>query len=416
MHRVAMMLRARRMKGGSLELTLPEVKIDLDRGGKVKGAHLVVHTESHQMIEEFMLAANQAVAIWLDDLSLPFLRRAHAPPRKAKMEQLTEFLKELGMDSSNLQDRFSLQKAIDSVRGSSMEYGVNYAILKSMSKAVYQPEFEMHYALNMQHYCHFTSPIRRYTGFGGSPNRRQVDPKANGAQRRRHAHRQLRSIGRRWFDSWFQRWCSGQATSERRVDCRADADAGQLGYHCSDREQNAESAERELIRIKLLHFMSKKVGESMHGVIATVRPEGFLVRCLEIPAEGFVAIESLPDDRYRYDRQTHTIEGFRSGNRFRLGDELVVQVAKVDLARRDLQFLVVRKTAEASIAGVEKGGATSCKSAELIPSPPSVPRNLACIATPRRDDESRQNRSDGDESLGCAGCSGSLQCGQFLLR
>ncbi len=101
--------------------------------------------------------------------------------------------------------------------------------------------------------------------------------------------------------------------------------------------------------------MSKKVGESMHGVIATVRPEGFLVRCLEIPAEGFVAIESLPDDRYRYDRQTHTIEGFRSGNRFRLGDELVVQVAKVDLARRDLQFLVVRKTAEASIAGVEKG-------------------------------------------------------------
>ncbi len=229
MHRVAMMLRARRMKGGSLELTLPEVKIDLDRGGKVKGAHLVVHTESHQMIEEFMLAANQAVAIWLDDLSLPFLRRAHAPPRKAKMEQLTEFLKELGMDSSNLQDRFSLQKAIDSVRGSSMEYGVNYAILKSMSKAVYQPEFEMHYALNMQHYCHFTSPIRRYPDLVVHRIVDKLIQKQMAPQRRRHAHRELRSIGRRWFDPWFQRWCSGQATSERRVDCRADADAGSVG-------------------------------------------------------------------------------------------------------------------------------------------------------------------------------------------
>lgn len=300
MHELAMTLRRRRQSGGSLELTLPEIKIDLDRSGKVKGAHLTEHTESHQMIEEFMLAGNQAVATWLDDLKLPFLRRAHAPPARTKLRRLTEFVQGLGIQCQNLENRFEIQRVIAEVAGTSAEYAVNFAVLKSMSKALYQPDMERHYALDMTHYCHFTSPIRRYPDLV--------------------VHRIV------------QKLIDGQPAKEPLPKLI------QLGEHCSDREQNAEAAERELIHIKLLHFMNKKVGQEMHGHIIAVRPNEIVVRCREIPAEGIVPATALPQDRYRFNKSAHTLEGYRKGNSFRLGDELIVVVHQVNLARRQLIF------------------------------------------------------------------------------
>lgn len=306
MHTLAMLLRKLRHEKGSLELTLPEVKIDLDKSGKVKGAHLVHHTESHQMIEEFMLAANQAVATWLDSLELPFLRRAHAPPNRLKLRQLNQFVRALGIPAENLESRFEIQRVIDAVKGQTTEYAVNYAILKSMSKAVYQAAFERHYALDMSHYCHFTSPIRRYPDLV--------------------VHRIV------------QKLIEG-------IPAREDEDVlERLGEHCSAMEQNAESAERELIRVKLLHFLSKKQGEIMSGVVSAVKSNGLLVRAIEIPIDGMIAISSLPPDRYQFDRETHTLEGFRSGNRFRLGDELLVRVDKIDMVRRQLSFKLEKVT------------------------------------------------------------------------
>jgi ribonuclease R len=304
MHTLAMILRKNRMKGGALELFLPEIKLDLDKSGKVKGARLVENTESHQMIEEFMLAANQAVAMWLDDLEIPFLRRAHAAPETRKLRKLTEFVRDLGLKVESMESRFEIQKVIRQVRSKPTEYAVNYAILKSMSKAVYQPEMEQHYALHFEHYCHFTSPIRRYPDL--------------------QVHRTV------------QRLLEGVKTAGDPFPALIG-----LGHHCSDQEQNAESAEREITKIKLLHYLSKQLGQTMPGVISGVVPEGFYVRGTKIPAEGFVAIASLPDDRYRFERRGHVIEGFRSGNRFRLGDEVTVRIEQIDLARRSLSFSVV---------------------------------------------------------------------------
>ncbi len=300
MYELAMLLRQIRNTKGALELTLPEVKIDLDKTGKVRGAHLVLHTESHQMIEEFMLAANQAVASWLDSLELPFLRRAHAPPNRLKMRRLNEFVRALGIQAENMEDRFEIQRVVNAVRGKSTEYAVNYAILKSMSKAVYQAEFERHYALDMTHYCHFTSPIRRYPDLV--------------------VHRIV------------QKLIEGKPARENEQVLE------HLGQQCSDAEQNAELAERELIRVKLLHFMAKKQGEVLHGVVSGVRPTGITVRAIEIPVDGLIPVKSLPNDRYRFDRDTHTLEGFKSGNRFRLGDELIVRVERIDTAKRHLVF------------------------------------------------------------------------------
>ncbi len=300
MHELAMLLRQIRNTKGALELTLPEVKIDLDKTGKVRGAHLVLHTESHQMIEEFMLAANQAVAFWLDSLELPFLRRAHAPPNRMKMRRLNEFVRALGIQAENMEDRFEIQRVVNAVRGRPTEYAVNFAILKSMSKAVYQAEFERHYALDMTHYCHFTSPIRRYPDLV--------------------VHRIV------------QKLLEGKPARENEEVLE------HLGQQCSDAEQNAELAERELIRVKLLHFMAKKHGELLHGVVAGVRPTGITIRAIEIPVDGLIPVKSLPNDRYRFDRDTHTLEGHKKGNRFRLGDELIVRVERIDTAKRHLIF------------------------------------------------------------------------------
>ncbi len=320
MHTLAMVLRTNRMQDGSLELFLPEIKLELDKSGKVKGAHLVPYTESHQMIEEFMLAANQTVATWLDDKQIPFLRRAHAAPEPRKLKKLTEFVTDLGIKVQSLESRFEIQKVVKKVRGKPTEYAVNYAILKSMSKAVYQPDFEIHYALNFDHYCHFTSPIRRYPDL--------------------QVHRTV------------QRMLEGQSSPGDPFPVLIG-----LGHHCSDQEQNAESAEREVTKIKLLHYLNKKIGESMKGVISGVVPEGFYVRGTEIPAEGFVPLASLPEDRYRFEKRGHVIEGFRAGHRFRLGDELTVQIDQIDLARRALLLKVIdNHTAGLKTSGAKKSG------------------------------------------------------------
>ncbi len=316
MHTLAMVLRKNRLADGALELHLPEIKIELDKNGKVKGARLVENTESHQIIEEFMLAANQTVASWLDDLEIPFLRRAHAPPEKRKIIKLTEFMHDLGIRCDSLENRFEVQRVIKDVRGKPNEVAVNYAILKSMSKAVYQPELEQHYALKFEHYCHFTSPIRRYPDL----------------QVHRTVHRLL--TGTQPAGDPFPLLIG-------------------LGHHCSDQEQNAEQAEREITKIKLLHFLSKRVGEMMPGVISGVVPEGFYVRGTTLPAEGFVSISSLPSDRYRFERRGHVIEGFRKGNRFRLGDEVVVKVERIDLARRSLFFTLIENRSAKSDSSVE---------------------------------------------------------------
>ncbi|MCC6511599.1 MAG: VacB/RNase II family 3'-5' exoribonuclease [Pirellulaceae bacterium] len=328
MHTLAMVLRKNRMASGAVELFLPEIKLELDKSGKVKGARLVAYTESHQVIEEFMLAANQTVATWLDDRQIPFLRRAHAAPEPRKLKKLTEFVHDLGIKADSLESRFEIQKVVRQVRGKPTEYAINYAILKSMSKAVYQPDFEIHYALNFDHYCHFTSPIRRYPDL--------------------QVHRTV------------QRLLEGKSSPGDPFPVLIG-----LGHHCSDQEQNAEYAEREVIKIKLLHYLSKKLGETMRGVISGVVPEGFYVRGTAIPAEGFVPIASLPDDRYRFERRGHLIEGFRQGHRFRLGDELTVRIEQIDLARRSLVLSVV----ENHTAGLKT---TSTKKAARAEKPPKA--------------------------------------------
>ncbi len=301
MRDLARILRRRRMARGSLQIEKPEVKIDLDRDGRVSGAHVVENTESHQIIEEFMLAANEAVARTLAEAGAGFLRRIHPMPDMRKLRQLTEFVTELGFDVDSLESRFELQRLLDLARGRPEEHAVHYAVLRSLSRAAYGPQEEGHYALASENYCHFTSPIRRYPDLT--------------------IHRGLEALA------------AGK---------RPPADGlVQLGQDCSDLERRAEAAERELVKLKLLHFLSSRIGEEMDAVVTGVEAFGMFVQGLVIPAEGLVPLDALPDDSYRYDRASHTLSGRRAGQSYRLGDRVRVAVDRVDLDRRELNLRLV---------------------------------------------------------------------------
>ena len=305
MHELAMVLRRRRAERGALELSLRELAIDLDQDGRVVGAHRVENTESHQIIEEFMLAANEAVADLLDRKGWSFLRRVHPLPDDAKLQMLSEFVGELGYKTDGLTDRFELQSLLAAVEGKPEQAAVNFAVLRSMKQAIYSPAVDGHYALAAEHYCHFTSPIRRYPDLT--------------------VHRLL----------------------ERVLTGGKPPDGGDelvvLAQHCSDRERRAEEAERELKKTKLLAYLSDHVGDRMPGLIVGVERFGFFVEGVDLPAQGLVHVATLTDDRYRFDRSSHSLVGFRRGNVFRLGDRVTVEVAQVDVHRRELDFRLVQR-------------------------------------------------------------------------
>ena len=316
MHELGMMLRKRRMKRGSLELSMPEMVIDLDKNGSVTGAHLAENTESHQIIEEFMLIANEAVAEMLFDNGVLFLRRVHGSPDPRKLKALNEFAKDIGLKAENLESRFALQKLLEDVKGDSRQHAVNYSVLRSMQRAIYSPEEEGHYALASECYCHFTSPIRRYPDLT--------------------IHRLIDAINR------------GKPPEQHMGDLLT------IGDHCSEREQRATAAERELKKVKLLHYLEDKVGTEFDGVVTGVTSFGLFVTGVQLPAEGFIHTSSLSDDYYKFDKAGHVLRGFRSGNTYRLGDKVKVAVASIDVERRELDFRLLSKIGGQSEKGPRK--------------------------------------------------------------
>jgi len=344
MHTLAMILRDRRMRRGALELTISEVKVDLDKQGRVCGAHAVEQTESHQIVEEFMLAANEAVADRLHEADWKFLRRVHPAPSPRKLKALTEFVKELGFPANNLQDRFELQKLLNDAVGQPQQHALHYAVLRSLPRAIYSPAEQGHFALASSCYCHFTSPIRRYPDLT--------------------VHRLMNAL------------LAGKA---------AEYDFGQLtaqAEHCWERERRAESAERELTKIKLLAYLSDRIGQEMDAVVTGVESYGLFAQGVELPAEGLIHVASLDDDFYTYERTAHALVGRRAGNVFRLGDLIRVKVYRVDLERRQLDLRLVKK--------LKRSGRTATKKPAGKTTKPVKCKKPVKTGTPRRKKTSRR--------------------------
>lgn len=304
MYELAMLLRRRRFARGALEMGVAEIEIDFDAHGVVTGAHERHHDESHEIIEEFMLAANIAVAKLLAFRDIPFLRRVHGDPDHLKLKNFQEFCRGLGYDLEHYQDRAEIQQLIRDVAGHPEQRAINFALLRSMRQAEYSPEVMGHYALNEQDYCHFTSPIRRYPDLT--------------------IHRLI-----------------GAIADDRKPRIE---DLGELlieGKHCSNTERRAEKAERELIRIKLLRYMSEHVGEEMDAIVTGVEMFGLFCQGVKVPAEGLVHATALSDDFYEFDPVHRTLTGQRTKRVFKLGQQIRVLIAAVDVDRRQMDLRVV---------------------------------------------------------------------------
>ncbi|HEY7328595.1 MAG TPA: ribonuclease R [Gemmataceae bacterium] len=302
----ALILRKRRIRRGALELNMPEVELEYDEQGKVAGAHFRSHDISHQIIEEFMLAANEAVAEHLSRLDFAFLRRVHPDPDPKKLSAFADFARSLGYKMPTDFDRFALQRILAKSATRPEVHAVHYALLRSLKQAVYSPQEEGHYALASVDYCHFTSPIRRYPDLT--------------------VHRLL--------NQWLR---TGKCGSD-------ETELIGLGDHCSKMERRAEIAERELIKLKLLMYLSERLGLELEAIITGVADYGFYAQAEQWPVEGLVHISTLTDDYYYFEEMHHSLIGRRTKKRYRLGDKVHVSVVRVDVQRRQLDFRVVRKS------------------------------------------------------------------------
>lgn len=305
MRDLAMILRKRRLKRGALELHMPQVELEYDDQGKVSGAHYAKNDISHQVIEEFMLAANEAVAGHFAQLDVSFLRRVHPSPEPTKLQAFAQFARSLGYKLESHLDRFALQRVLTQSANKPDVYAVHYALLRSLKQAVYSPEVDGHYALASNNYCHFTSPIRRYPDL----------------------------VIHRLLDQWLR-------TKHARSD---HTELVALGDHCSKMERRAEQAERELVKIRLLDYMNERLGLELEVIVTGVAEYGFFGQAEQLPVEGLVHVSTLTDDYYDYDDASHSLTGRRSRRRFRLGDRVSVTVQRVDLQRRQLDFRVVEE-------------------------------------------------------------------------
>lgn len=333
MHHLAMMLRARRFAAGALELHLAEVRLTFDDKHRVSGAVEREHDESHQIIEEFMLAANISVAEAFHARNLRFLRRAHPSPDLARQVAFAEFVNALGYTLKKAQSRKDLQRLIEQVHGTPVEQAVNYAMLRSLKQAEYTDEELGHYALAVEHYCHFTSPIRRYPDLT--------------------IHRMI--------DEILERPDKGKGQSPQGL--------RQLGQELSLRERRAESAERELTKVKLLSWMIENNIKTLKTMITGVETFGLFCRGTDVPVEGLLHISRLgKHDYFHQDAAKFSIVGERTGQEYRIGDFLTVEVEKIDLDRRELDFRLPNPQKTGKFPKDAPSQQSTKKSAETSPS------------------------------------------------
>jgi ribonuclease R len=299
----------RRFADGSLDFDLPESLIILNKEGEVIELGNKVRLESHRLVEEFMLVANKAVALFVFRHAQPFLFRVHDKPDLDKIKEFSILVKRLGYTfpvSKTMKPRHFSQ-FLDRIKNKPEADFINEIMLRSMKKAVYQRDNIGHFGLAFNHYTHFTSPIRRYADL--------------------LVHRMLRKMKNGRFPVKYS----------RRVVSVID----RVGEHCSLTERNAEAAEREAIKIKQMSFMSKHIGDEFDGVISGVTSYGFFVRFDKYGVEGLIRMSAIDDDYYNFDEKQFRIVGRRTGKVYQLGNKIKVGVLRVDKLKGEMDLFII---------------------------------------------------------------------------
>src|SRR5437870_491015 len=311
---LAALLRRKRFQHGSLDLDFPEVKVWVDKQGNPVRLERVENDESHQLIEEFMLAANEAVARELKKRAIPTVYRVHENPDPEKLAEYREFVLSFNYKVGDLTHRAELQRLLASIRGKPEEQALKVALLKSLKRARYSPQPLGHYGLAKANYLHFTSPIRRYADL--------VVHRALG----------LDGASRRRRDA---------ARSHYQPDM---GEIASIAEHLSMTERTAADAEIDASQMKKLEFFQRQLDQRnpqiFRAAIVDVRNYGLMVELPDALITGLVHVSSLTDDFYLFEPARRQLIGRRSRKRFKIGDELSVFVSRVDVFKRQVDFAI----------------------------------------------------------------------------
>lgn len=301
METLARTIEERRNKSGMLHLAIGEVELVFDKAGRVVDAHKADDSYPHTVIEMFMVEANDAVASLIDQLIIPFMRRIHPEPNELGIKELRRLVKAFGLDLARNPDRFSLQDLLERVKGEDCELAVNLLVLRSLEKAIYSPLDMGHYALASRHYCHFTSPIRRYADL----------------------------LVHRILDTYLR---------EEQQDLIDKTELAEIGRHISFTEQRAEDAEHELKTVLILQMLKDQPGYEMDTVVTGLAGFGIFVRCVKFGIEGLIPLEELGADEWSFNQRGYYISGVNSGYTIHLGDKIKVRIVSVNISARQLNL------------------------------------------------------------------------------
>jgi ribonuclease R len=310
MAKLAEALEKKRQKRGSIGFEIPEPLINLDKEGRIDNIARSQRNQAHKMIEEFMLAANEAVAGAFSELEDPahfdFLYRIHERPDAQKVEEFVDFAKRLGIQLGGQPEQPSWFAAIiETVKGSPKEYIISNLLLRTMQQARYSPSNAGHFGLAASDYCHFTSPIRRYPDL--------------------MVHRAL------------QRLVSDKERKAPRAKTVYD-NIDEAGLFLSDRERTAVAADREMVERLQVRYMADKIDEEFTGIVSGVASFGIFIELLDSFISGAIPIADLTGDYFEIDEKNYRVLGKNSGRIIQIGDQIQVRVREVNIHRRRVNF------------------------------------------------------------------------------
>src|SRR5436189_1930133 len=318
---LAALLRRKRFQHGSLDLDFPEVKVWVDKEGRPVRLERVENDESHQLIEEFMLAANEAVARELKNRAIPTIYRVHENPDPEKLAEYREFVLSFDYKVGDLTHRVELQRLLAAFRGKPEEQALKIALLKSLKRARYAPQPLGHYGLAKANYLHFTSPIRRYADLV--------------------VHRALGRDGTPLPSAPSTTGRRSRSDTPYQPDSREIAS---IAEHLSITERTAADAEIDAAQMKKLEFFQRQLyqrnPQMFRASIVDVRNYGLMVELPDALITGLIHVSSLTDDFYLFEPARRQLIGRRSRKKFKVGDDLSVFVARVDVFKRQVDFAI----------------------------------------------------------------------------
>jgi len=298
------------MKKGSINFYTPEVVFKLDQEGHPTEIKIKEVRESHNLIEELMLLANQIIAEHvkpkLNKLSVPFVYRIHDLPDKEKVYEFSRFVKSLGYsfdpNAANKSNQFQL--LLESVRGTEEEAVVNEIAIRSMAKAIYSTKNIGHYGLGFKYYTHFTSPIRRFPDL--------------------------------IVHDLIFKYIEGNSEKNLSVE-----ELEEICDHASAQERNAVNAERLSVKLKQIEYLKGKLGQEFHGVVSGITHFGIFIELSQNLAEGLIRLRDMDDDYYIFDEKNYSVTGKRNGRRIRLGDKVNVKLVGIDEEKKTIDFILM---------------------------------------------------------------------------